>query len=342
MNTPAASMASAGLWTLAWRRLLRDRVGMVSLALVCGYLLIVIAAAAGIVAGDWAREAGVNYASPVFVGAGDSAPQAIAAVPAAPAVPSEPGIVDPLAGVLAELRQNLAAAPPEPPRAATLPLGGDKWGRDVLKKAVKGTETSMIVGLVAALLAVAIATVMGAYAGYYGGRIDDFLNWLYSVFTAIPYLLLVLAIAAVLNQKGTLTVILILGLTGWTGIFRLVRAEYIKHRSREYVLAADAVGASDAQRMFVHILPNVSHVVLVQLSLHVVLFIKMEVILSFLGFGVGVDTVSWGSMLNESQAELILGKWWQLAAATVAMAVLVTAFSLFTDALRDALDPRLK
>jgi peptide/nickel transport system permease protein len=320
MNTPAASMASAGLWTLAWRRLLRDRVGMVSLALVCGYLLIVIAAAAGIVAGDWAREAGVNYASPVFVGAGDSAPQAIAAVPAAPAVPSEPGIVDPLAGVLAELRQNLAAAPPEPPRAATLPLGGDKWGRDVLKKAVKGTETSMIVGLVAALLAVAIATVMGAYAGYYGGRIDDFLNWLYSVFTAIPYL----------------------GLTGWTGIFRLVRAEYIKHRSREYVLAADAVGASDAQRMFVHILPNVSHVVLVQLSLHVVLFIKMEVILSFLGFGVGVDTVSWGSMLNESQAELILGKWWQLAAATVAMAVLVTAFSLFTDALRDALDPRLK
>jgi peptide/nickel transport system permease protein len=278
----------------------------------------------------------------VFVGAGDSAPQAIAAVPAAPAVPSEPGIVDPLAGVLAELRQNLAAAPPEPPRAATLPLGGDKWGRDVLKKAVKGTETSMIVGLVAALLAVAIATVMGAYAGYYGGRIDDFLNWLYSVFTAIPYLLLVLAIAAVLNQKGTLTVILILGLTGWTGIFRLVRAEYIKHRSREYVLAADAVGASDAQRMFVHILPNVSHVVLVQLSLHVVLFIKMEVILSFLGFGVGVDTVSWGSMLNESQAELILGKWWQLAAATVAMAVLVTAFSLFTDALRDALDPRLK
>ena len=93
--------------------------------------------------------------------------------------------------------------------------------------------------------------------------------------------------------------------------------------------------------MFVHILPNVSHVVLVQLSLHVVLFIKSEVILSFLGFGVGVDTVSWGSMLDEAQSELLLGKWWQLAAATAAMALLVTAFSLFTDALRDALDPRL-
>jgi peptide/nickel transport system permease protein len=158
----------------------------------------------------------------------------------------------------------------------------------------------------------------------------------------VPYLLLILAIAAVLNQKGALTVVLILGLTGWPGIFRLVRAEYLKHKAREYIQAADAIGASHRRRMFVHILPNVSHVILVQLSLHVVLFIKSEVILSFLGFGVGVDTVSWGSMLNEAQSELILGKWWQLVAATAAMAALVTAFSLFTDALRDALDPRLK
>jgi peptide/nickel transport system permease protein len=111
---------------------------------------------------------------------------------------------------------------------------------------------------------------------------------------------------------------------------------------REYVKAADAIGATNVSRMFIHILPNVSHVVLVQLSLHVVLFIKSEVILSFLGFGVGVETVSWGSMLNEAQNEVLIGKWWQLAAATSAMAVLVTAFSLFTDALRDALDPRLK
>jgi peptide/nickel transport system permease protein len=161
------------------------------------------------------------------------------------------------------------------------------------------------------------------------------------VLTSIPYLLLILAVAAVLGQKGSLTVILILGLTGWTGIFRLIRAEYLRHRVRDYVRAADAVGASHARRMFVHILPNVSHVILVQLSLHVVLFIKSEVVLSFLGFGVGVDTVSWGSMIAEAQTELLLGNWWQLAAATAAMAALVTAFSLFTDALRDALDPRL-
>src|SRR3954467_14697180 len=116
----------------------------------------------------------------------------------------------------------------------------------------------------------------------------------------------------------------------------------MKHKVREYVLAADSIGASDARCMFVHILPNVSHVVLVQLSLHVVLFIKSEVILSFLGFGVGIETVSWGGMLAEAPSELILGMWWQIAAATVAMALAVTAFSLFTDAVRDALDPRLQ
>jgi peptide/nickel transport system permease protein len=235
----------------------------------------------------------------------------------------------------------MTAAPAEA-RAATLPFGGDKWGRDVIKKTIKGSETSIFVGLAAAAVATLIGTLLGAAAGYYGGRTDDFLNWFYSVFSSIPYLLLILAVAAVLQQKGTMTIVLILGLTGWTGIFRLIRAEYLKHKGREYVQAADAIGASNGRKMFVHIFPNVSHVVLVQLSILAVGFIKAEVILSFLGFGVPVDVVSWGSMLNEAQNELILGKWWQLVAATAAMATLVTAFSLFTDALRDALDPRLK
>ena len=203
------------------------------------------------------------------------------------------------------------------------PFGGDKWGRDVLKKAIKGTETSLLVGLAAAA-----AGDVPRHAVRRAGRLlrragsTTSSTGSTACSPRFPYLLLMLAIAAVLNQKGTLTVVLILGLTGWTGIFRLVRAEYLKHKVREYVLAADAIGASDTRRMFVHILPNVSHVVLVQLSLHVVLFIKSEVILSFLGFGVGVDTVSWGSMLNEAQSELLLGMWWQLAAATVAMALL--------------------
>jgi oligopeptide transport system permease protein len=111
---------------------------------------------------------------------------------------------------------------------------------------------------------------------------------------------------------------------------------------REYVRAAEAIGAGTGARIFRHILPNVSHVILVQLSILVVGFIKAEVILSYLGLGVSVDQVSWGTMLAEAQSELILGHWWQLVAATAFMAVFVTAFSLMTDALRDALDPKLR
>ena len=147
----------------------------------------------------------------------------------------------------------------------------------------------------------------------------------------MPDILLIFAFAAVFG-RGIGTVVLILGLTGWAGVYRQVRAEFIKHRSREYVRAAEAIGASTVSRMFRHILPNVSHVILVRMSLLVVGFIKAEVILSYLGLGVPVDQVSWGTMLAEAQSELILGYWWQLAAATLFMAVFVTAFSLMTDA----------
>ncbi len=254
------------------------------------------------------------------------------------------GVVDPLAEDMKAIDQELGGQllDQSSELKQSLFFGADKWGQDVLLKTIKGAETSILVGLIAALVAVVIGTVLGAIAGYFGGWVDDVLNWFYNIFTSIPYLLLVLAIAAVLQQKGILSIILILGLTGWTGVFRLVRAEYMKHTAREYVLAAKAIGVSNMRRIFVHIFPNVSHIALVQMSILAVAFIKSEVILSFLGFGVPIGVVSWGSMLNEAQSELILGKWWQLTAASVAMAVLVTAFSMFTDALRDALDPKLK
>jgi len=322
-------------WALAWQRFVRDRVGLASAAVVLIFLLMMAASAAGLIVRDWGEEVGMSYAPPGFLKTEriEQAEETAASRPR-----DDYGIADPLAAELADIQMGTSSAER---RAATLPFGADKWGRDVVRKAIKGSETSLVVGLAAAVLAAFLGTLFGALAGYYGRWVDDFFNWLYSVFTAIPYLLLVLAIAAVLGQKGVLTVVLILALTGWTGIFRLVRAEYLKHAVREYVLAADAIGASNARRMFGHILPNVSHVVLVQLSLHVVLFIKAEVILSFLGFGVGVDTVSWGSMLAEAPSELILGMWWQTAAATAVMALAVTAFSLLTDAVRDALDPKL-
>ena len=330
---------SPGLWTLAWRRLCGDRVGMAALAVVAAFLLLVLLSATGMLASDWEDEVAVNYAPPTFVGA-DATARALARAQLPRATP--PNAFDPLAAELAELEAQVAQAHPPVEKRTTLPFGADKWGHDIVKKTIKGGETAIVVGLVAALLAVALGTLFGAVSGFYGGWIDDLFNWFYSIFTAIPAILMILTVAAVLQQKGVATIVLILGLTGWTGPYRLMRAEYIKHGAREYVMAADAIGASGWQRMFGHILPNVSHVALVQMSILVVGFIKAEVILSFLGFGVPVGTVSWGSMLNEAQNELILGKWWQLVAAAGAMALLVTSFSLFADALRDALDPRIK
>lgn len=331
--------ASPGLWALAWRRLRADRIAMGALAVVLLFLLSVLLSSTSLVAADWEDEVAVNYAPPSFVG-----PDPALAALARPPAPVPPNAFDPLAADLSALKAELAQKghAAQAVKAATLPFGADKWGHDILKKTIKGGQTSIVVGLVAALVAVALGTLFGAISGFYGGKVDDLFNWFYSIFTSIPSILMILTVAAVLQTRGVLTIVLILGLTGWTGPYRLIRAEYIKHKAREYVMAADAIGASGWRRMFSHILPNVSHVALVQMSILVVGFIKAEVILSFLGFGVPVGTVSWGSMLNEAQNELILGKWWQLAAAASAMAMLVTAFSLFADALRDALDPKLK
>ena len=368
----ARGNVSPGLWALAWRRLRADHVAMLALGIVALYMLALLLSASGLLARDWEAEVGVNYAPPTFVGAQSAAERGALGTDAVteapppenpldplrdiirelrgapttvqPPVINDYGIADPLQKEMDEIRAQLAnkSVKAVAARRETLPFGADKWGHDIIKKTIKGAETSIVVGLVAALLATILGTIFGALAGYFGGRVDDIFNWFYSIFTSVPYLLLILAVAAVLQQKGVLTIVLILGLTGWTGTFRLIRAEYLKHKNREYVWAADAIGASHLRKMFSHIFPNVSHVALVQVSILVVGFIKSEVILSFLGFGVPVGVVSWGRMLNEAQNELILGKWWQLAAASIAMAVLVTAFSLFTDALRDALDPKLK
>jgi peptide/nickel transport system permease protein len=350
MASLSKERTSPGLWALAWRRLRGDRLAMAALAVVAAFVVTLMLSATGVVAGNWDAEIGVNYAPPTFVGAQTAEERGVQGLDVRQTtVPENPS--DPLRDILRRLRaeraaedsragQGAAAAAQE--RRATLPFGADKWGHDIVKKTIKGSETSIIVGFAAALLATVLGTLFGALSGYYGKWVDDGFNWFYSVFTSVPYLLLILAVAAVLQQKGVLTIVLILGLTGWTGVYRLIRAEYIKHKGREYVMAADAIGASNASRMLWHVFPNVSHVALVQMSILSVGFIKSEVILSFLGFGVPVGVASWGSMLNEAQNELILGRWWQLSAATAAMAVLVTAFSIFTDALRDALDPKLK
>ena len=309
-------------------------------SMVVVFLLVVLASGVGLIARDWQVERGVPDAPPTFMGPAAKTESAAVAAPSGPNV--DISAVDPLAPRYQEWAEAAKKyRTTDTVKATTLPFGADRLGRDVLAKAIKGAQVSILVGVSAAVLATIIGTLLGAVAGFFGGRAGDLLEWVYNVFTAIPSILLIFAFAAVFG-RGIGSVVLILGLAGWTGIYRLVRAEFIKHANRDYVRAAEAIGASASARMFRHILPNVSHVVLVQLSILVVAFIKSEVILSYLGLGVGVDQVSWGTMLSEAQSELILGHWWQLAAATFLMAVFITAFSLMTDALRDALDPKLR
>jgi oligopeptide transport system permease protein len=211
----------------------------------------------------------------------------------------------------------------------------------VLAKAIKGTEISVFVGVAGGAGGHADRHLLGAFGGFFGGKIGDFLEWLYNVFESIPGILLIFAFAAVVG-RGVET------RGADPGAHRLDRhvppgARRV-HQAPQPRVRARGRGhrRQHGSRMFRHILPNVSHVVLVRMSLLVVGFIKAEVILSYLGLGVRVDQVSWGTMLAEAQSELILGHWWQLAAATLFMAVFVTAFSLMADALRDALDPKLR
>jgi oligopeptide transport system permease protein len=335
-----AQQHSEGVWHAAWRRFKADRMGLVSLIVVALFIVLISLSGLGLVAANWQAEVAVPNAPPSFMG--PAPPQATGAIE----VPQGPNVdlsaVDPLAPRYKEWDERAKQfQTTETVKAKTLPFGADRLGRDVLQKAVKGTEISVFVGVAAAVVATAIGVLLGAFGGFFGGKVGDFLEWVYNVFESIPNILLIFAFAAVVG-RGVQSVVIILALTGWTGMYRQVRAEFIKHASREYVRSAEAIGASRMSRMFKHILPNVSHVVLVRMGLLAVGFIKAEVILSYLGLGVRVDQVSWGTMLADSQVELILGYWWQLVTATLFMAVFVTAFSLMADALRDALDPKLR
>lgn len=227
------------------------------------------------------------------------------------------------------------------PPSSEMWFGTDIFGRDVLARAAHGTLTSLTVGFAGTGLSMLIGTVLGALAGYFGGKVDEFIVWFYTTVDTIPYILLVIAFSMVLGS-GLNTLCLVIGLTFWVSHCRVMRAEFMKHRDREYVQGAVALGASHLRRIFVHILPNVSHLILINFSLGVVTAIMSEVILSYLGLGVQPGVPSWGMMISDAKLELSRGVWWGLSAATLFMFSLVLSLILFNDALRDALDPKLK
>jgi len=220
-------------------------------------------------------------------------------------------------------------------------LGTDLFGRSVTSKVLQGTYTAMYVGVVTSLISLAIGVVLGALGGYFGGWIDDVITWLYTMISNIPDILLLVAISFALG-KGINAVIIALGVTGWVSICRLVRAEFLKHKNRDYVQAAAALGVGHTRRIFLHIIPNVFHIIIISFSLRFVTAIKSEPVLTYLGLGAQSGTASWGLMIDDAKGELVQGVWWGLAGATVGMFFICLAFSLFADALRDAVDPKLR
>lgn len=219
-------------------------------------------------------------------------------------------------------------------------FGTDIFGRSVFLKMLKGVETAVAIGLVTSIISVIIGTFFGMLAGYFGGLVDELIVWFYTTFSSIPNIMLLVAIAFIMG-KGMSTVFISLGVTSWVSLCRVVRGEVMKHKDREYVIAATSVGASNFRKLFHHILPNISHLLIINFSLTFQMAIKSEVILSYLGLGVQ-GRPSWGTMIDDSKLELARGVWWQLAAATLAMFFIVLAFNILGDALRDALDPKLK
>ena len=220
-------------------------------------------------------------------------------------------------------------------------LGTDIFGRDVLQKTIYGVKTALMIGIITSLIAIPIGLVLGAVAGYFGGIVDEIIVWFYSALASIPSLLLILSLSLIFG-RGLKGVYLAIGLTTWVTLCRLVRGEVIKLKNVDYVLSARALGAGHARIIFRHIIPNLFHLVIINFTLRFCFAIKAEVILSYLGIGVELGQPSWGNMIQSARQELQRGVWWQFAAATVAMFLIVLAFNLFGDALRDALDPRLK
>jgi peptide/nickel transport system permease protein len=234
---------------------------------------------------------------------------------------------------------NLAARY-QPPTLPAHPCGTDNLGRDVLQRLAQGARIAFHVGVMTSLIAIPIGVLLGCLAGYYGGKTDAVVVWLYSTVASMPGLLFILAIALMVG-KGLPGIYLGIGLTTWVGICRLVRAEVIKHKDRPYVQAARALGFSDSRIIFRHILPNIAHVIIILFSIRFPAAISTEVFISFLGIGVQNEP-SWGVMINNARLRLWHGAWWEMTFVTLAIFLVVLAFNLVGDALRDAFDPRLR
>jgi peptide/nickel transport system permease protein len=223
--------------------------------------------------------------------------------------------------------------------SARHPLGMDANGYDVLTRIIYGTRVSLLVGFVAMGIAATIGIFFGALAGYYGGWVDTIISRFIEIVICFPSFFLILAIIAVIGPS-IFNIMIVIGITGWTGIARLVRGEFLKYKNHEFTLAARALGIPDWKIIFKHILPNAIPPALVSITFGIAGAILTESALSFLGFGVQPPTPSWGETLSQAREHITVA-WWLAVYPGIAIFITVTCYNLLGEGLRDALDPRI-
>ncbi len=226
-----------------------------------------------------------------------------------------------------------------PPSAAHW-FGTDQLGRDVCSRMIWGAGISLKVGFVATGIAIVIGTILGAVAGYYGGWVDALIMRFVDIMLCFPTFFLILAVIALL-EPSIWNIMIIIGITGWMGITRLVRADFISLKQRDFILAARAIGASDLRIIFIHMLPNAMASVLVAATLGVAGAILTESALSFLGIGVQPPTPSWGNILTAGKDNIDIA-WWLSLYPGLAILLTVLGYNLLGEGIRDSLDPRLR
>jgi peptide/nickel transport system permease protein len=219
-------------------------------------------------------------------------------------------------------------------------LGTDALGRDVLSRMIYGTQISLLVGFVAVGIAVLIGVIVGALAGFYPGWIDTVLMRLVDIMLSIPTFFLILAVIALVGPN-LINIMVVIGVTSWMGVARLVRGEFLALKESDYVVAARALGVPARRIIFRHILPNAMAPVYVSTILGIAAAVLVESSLSFLGLGVQPPTPSWGNILTDGKANIEIA-WWLSLFPGLAILVTVLGYNLLGEGLRDALDPRLK